>query len=80
MVRRKRKEDNLAVPVARTGLQSGVAYIFIEFMDAFSIASFTSRQAAALMAVLTLGLSGVQNFVERLVGWGLLKGRIPKSN
>jgi hypothetical protein len=52
----------VALP-ARTAIQSGAALIVVEAVDAFAV-DMNERQYGALVALLVLGFSVIQNLIE----------------
>lgn len=63
----------------RTGVQGGVAWGLTEILDSFNILPMDDRQYVAVLLLLTLIVSGIQNAVENAKGVGFLR-KVPQPD
>jgi len=73
---KKTLSTTVANPI-RTGVQGGVAWGITELLDSFNILPMDERQYAAVLLLLTLVISGIQNGFENAKGIGFLR-KVPQ--
>lgn len=74
----KNISTTIANPV-RTGVQGGVAWGLTEILDSFAILPMDERQYVAVLLLLTVIVSAVQNGIENWKGVGFLR-RVPQPD
>lgn len=73
---KKTLSTTIANPI-RTGVQGGAAWGITEILDSFNILPMDERQYVAVLLLLTLVISAVQNGVENWKGVGFLR-KVPQ--